>query len=179
MPQQAAEMGDGKIWAILNARQALDKPAVEGLEDCLQHTERAADIYRSESGPGRQPTQTKTCEQFASITGQVITDWRDGGQLPVVHPDLTADINSRATTRGDKRFFFHNFNPEATNLSTAAHRLRVVRLALPEILRGVSPDQSDVDVPVREIASHLAKVCMPGQFYRRPSQSSHKRYSWY
>lgn len=178
MPQQAAEMGDGKVWAILSARAALYMPADEGLQACAEHAERAAEIYGNMSRHNDQPTQAKTCEQFASIVGQTIADWQEGSPLPVKHNDLTADLGSRALKRGDKLFVRHTFNPDADHLSTAAHRLRVVRLAVPEILRSVPPNQTSLEQPIDEIASHLATICLPGQLFRSRPQG-YRSYSWY
>lgn len=166
-----SQLGEGRLWAIAQAQGTIDLPTAEGLDLCLAQSQAAARIYDHHQYDSGQPTQKKTCEQFASVTGKAIVSWEEGALLPPRHTDLDHDLRRRLFRLGSSTRLVTDFDPTYEYMSTAVNRLRIVRLALPEILRRDEEDRSSMVEPVSAIAKELGKICRPGNLQRDKSKS--------
>lgn len=169
MTNNSAEMGVGANWAIVTAQTLIDMPPSEGLGVCAEQAKVAARIHQGSNGEG-QTTQAKTCQRLASVTGQIIADWQRNDTLPEVHDDFRPDLA--------KRHIAERYDPNPQRLSVALQRLKVVRYALPEILRQRQPSLESVRFQLDLVASNLAGISQPGSYVpnRQPSYTGLQDY---
>jgi hypothetical protein len=166
MAQPAAEIGEARVWAIYTANQVQDLDLTDGLSLCDDQATIAADLWerRPPDADEKHPTQARTCVKFAERTTEAIDEWvaSDGQALPVRHPDFSLDISPHVLSIGSLRFFSTNYNPNVRSMRAAVQRLRVVRLALPEVLRLHKPGVEEAnEAGLAAIYERLGKISLP------------------
>lgn len=179
MPQPISEMGEGKAWSILAAQQTIEMPVADGLAVCVGHADAAAQIYDKVAGTGESSPQVQTSRRLAAVTGGIIRDWQKSqATLPLAHEDLAIDVGPRIQeiTNSEeaiaKRIMGIRFNPYASHLSAANKRLRLVRMAVPELLRQ-RPKLRQAAPYLADINTALGQICLPGQLtHKRGRQRS-------
>lgn len=160
LTQSPETLGQGKLWAIHQAQQLVGLSVAEGLVRCEGHAAVGQAVFDAVQHDTKK-SDARTVTRFGSGTNAIITAWleSDGEALPPTHPDFGIDLRGRTYERNDgMQLLVSDFDPDAVRITTAINRLRVVRLALPEVLRTYKPEVSEVSDRLAGIISALGSA---------------------
>lgn len=150
------EIGEGRAWAVVTANQIVDMRPEDAVAACQQQAIAGMDILNA-TRTFADRKDLGAWHRYGRAISELCDGWlgMDADAIPEPHQDLSLLTGSNRVF--GKRVAV-NYRQDAPYPSTATNRLRVVRLALPEALRGLDKPSMSVKTGVRAIASTVEPI---------------------
>lgn len=154
------EIGEGRAWAVATANQIAHMRFDDAVAACQQQAVAAMELRQD---PAVFPLRKDVgaWNRYGRTIHNLCNGWLGMGQdaIPAPHEDLDLLIGSNRVF-GNRAAV--NYDPSAPYPSSVTNRLRVVRLALPEVLRELERPSVAVSSGLKVISSTLEPIAGKG-----------------